>query len=137
MIRVTQNCTSPEWLAIYIRWDAVTKQLQTLDATLLRRRLSDFVLPRDHFLPLHILAHSIETVSRLSFEELRQFPGVGQVKIRNLLGVMERILQSPRTISDGIDEAGDCALLADDEVTEAVWSRWRADLRDCASLPRL
>ena len=134
MLRGTRNCASPEWLAIYIRWDAVTKQLQTLDATLLRRRLSDFVLPRDHFLPLQILAHSIEAVSRLSFEDLRRFPGVGQVKIRNLLGVIDRILRSPREISDGISEAGDRALRADDEVTEAVWSRWRADLRDCASL---
>lgn len=139
MIRHTRNASYSEWVAVGIEWTDLTGQLQAMDDTLRRRLISDYVRPGDHFLPLGVLSLSVGSVSQLTIDDLRQFSGVGLVKIRNLLRLLRRVVESKAkhaydVLKVAAPEAGSEVLTGSPTtptgVAEVEWSQWREELRD-------
>ncbi|MBA4019032.1 MAG: hypothetical protein C0483_17835 [Pirellula sp.] len=132
MIRTSRNTTYSEWVATELEWRRIAIQLQELDATMQQRSLSDYVRRGDSFLPLGVLEMSVASASRLTLDELRRFPGVGLVKIRNLCGLLRRIVQVDARFEHepyALATAGDS-----DTVSEVTWSQWCNELRGSSEL---
>ncbi|MBA4015749.1 MAG: hypothetical protein C0483_01030 [Pirellula sp.] len=108
-----------------------------MDDSLRSRVLSDFVRPGDHFLPLGVLSLSVDSLSQMTIDDLRRLPGVGLVKIRNLLGLSRRVIESkakcefarPSTHETGTETLAS-SLSAAHEISELEWSQWREELRE-------
>lgn len=128
--------SSCEWVAARREFEFTQATLRELDATIRRRPLADFVRPDDHFLPLLILDRTVDEAAQMAFEELRRLPGVGPIKVQNLLLLLRRIVDAaPEAQSDGTPPAPETWTAypaghvptgePDFDVTEHQWSSWR------------
>lgn len=133
--------SSCEWVAARREFEFTQETLRELDPTIRRRSLADFVRPHDHFLPLDILGRSVDDASQMSFEELRRLPGVGPIKVQNLLSLLRRIVDSAPEANCEVaapcveawtdfptEHAPSPSAEAAPDVTEHQWSTWRARL---------
>ncbi|MGC3969635.1 MAG: hypothetical protein QM775_20580 [Pirellulales bacterium] len=132
MIR-TSHHKSPQWIAAELRHAQLLARLQELSGDIVRRPLADFVRGSDHFLPVSVLSLSVTELADISFEALRKFPGVGLVKIRNLHGLLERVLETPppsillNLTTKASSET--VAAIESVEVSTIQWALWCASLK--------
>lgn len=146
MIQRSLNASTSQWVAAAAEFAATAARLRRVPAVVGARSLAEFVRPDDHFLPLSVLALSVDVVGRLPFDELRRLPGVGLVKIRNLQSLLHRVLEfAELSAFECPAPAGDAPLRAaatcdstagrpGGDVTMLRWSHWCAALDEAGKL---
>ncbi|MBX7164793.1 MAG: hypothetical protein K1X74_00470 [Pirellulales bacterium] len=101
---------------------------------LLDKPLAFWVLPKDRRLPLAFMNRTVKDLLGTPFEDLYATPGVGQKKIRSLIGLLQRAVQE-EPLLEPIAPAAPVAPAATEEqgaetfdasaISESAWALWR------------
>jgi hypothetical protein len=138
------HATSADERKLSSSFDSIRRVLQRDEFTdRLDKPLAYWALPNDRRLPLAFLDRSIREILETPFGELMRTRGVGQKKISSLVKLLHRATSAaPPSTPYGIEELAEAPdssferSQADvpgdfdpDSISEAVWARWCAVLR--------
>lgn len=100
-------------------------------ASRLEKPLAFWVLPRDRRLPLAFMNRTVKELLATPFEELYATPGVGQKKIRSLIGLLQRAVNE-EPVFEPVATSGQKPATNEPDapfdaasVSEASWATWR------------